>query len=841
MDSRLSGEDMEEAHERPRVRIPSHETERQKFGHNAWAQEKQKTTQPQSKQGISSNEASESPAELPQMIPTTPKTPKSADLATLNPPKQRPNIKPVTPLKLNKNRAATDPPLGSAVPPPLFAGRKAGIAELRHKFSKDGSNTVLNVGGIDVPPLPAPSDKVARVLGAQSTAKGKTGRAPPTSAPASTNAPEPYRTSTDEQHPSRHGSPQRQVKSTPVPGLPTSRFFNENPGSRPSGSASASSQKTYETAPKDYSKPGPRAEAMILGDGKLSPNKSGAYGRMANVEMQEHPARVSSMVGVVENVQQSMEGGEADPAYYPHGTRSQEYPHYDPQYNHPPLSAHALPESIYSPSVYRYDSGVSAGEWEALQQQYPLTLPPFSPRQPPLSHLQVQAQAQAQTQSQQHAQSRDVSTASSNTLPFLFRGYAEEITPTTATHPMYSSQHPQSFILPPPPPRPSRAQQPTTGSHAPEAAPPAAAPSAYGNFVPTPPHPHFRPSSSSTLTSTVIDEHLGAFAIELHHHIEMSSRRLLNALEARTDRLGDDVARGFESLGEAQRESVGEVGRRVEEEGRRSREEVLGEVGKGEERVVQVVERVGSGVGEVVRGLRALVERMGALEAWVKDVGCRCGEGSNNAGGEGGKGKEAEKEKEKDKSKPPFHKRAFSRTTNPPTSPTKTNTHPTATAAGAGAGATVPYPTDLNTTTTATGAPPSISTAHNPTRRNLLAADIVRHQTHLRTVPEPDLSLHPAFQTTQHQQSHQYTRSQPHSHSHSHSHSRSRDAQLGLSQAQGQGQGQGRGWSDEGVSRQGGGAGDGQGERGERGGIGDVVFQAPSWGEGGWYRQAYGS
>lgn len=334
----------------------------------------------------------------------------------------------------------------------------------------------------------------------------------------------------------------------------------------------------------------------------------------------------------------------------------------------------------------------------------------------------------------------------------------------------------------------------------------------------------------------------------------MSSRRLLNALEARTDRLGDDVARGFESLGAAQRESAGEVCRRVEEEGRRSRDEVLGEVG----RVVQVAERVGSGVEEVVGGLRALAERMGVLEAWVREAGCRCGEGrtsNNNAGGRAGKEKEAEKEKgqekekEKDKSKPPFHKRAFSRSTNPPASPTKINTHP-----AAAVGATVPYPTDLNTTTTttttATGAPPSIPTAQNPTRRNLLAADIVRHQALLRSVPEPDLSLHPAFQTTQHQQSHHPTRSQPHSHSHSHSHSRSRDAQLGPSQAQGrwmgQGQGQGRGWSDEGEwGRQGGrGGSDGEGERGERGereGVGDVVFQAPSWGEGGWYRQAYGS
>ena len=849
MASRPSGEDMEETHERPRVRIPSREAEREKFGHNAWAQEKHKSTQ--SKQGVTTNEDSEQPAELPQIPPTTPKTPKSADLPTLNPPKQRIHIKPVTPLKLNKNRAATDPPLGSAVPPPLFAGRKVGIAELRHKFSKEGSIAVQNPGGTDLPPLPPPSDKVARVLGAQATARGRLGKTLPTSAPASTNAPAPYRTSTEEQYPSRHGSPQRQVKSTPVPGLPTSRFFNENPGSRlPVSSTSASSQKTYETAPKDYSKPGPRVEAMILGDGRLSPSKSGAYGRMANVEMQEYPARVSSMVGIVGNVLQGMEGGEADPASYPHGFRPQDYPRSDLNYDYPLLSAHALPESTYSPSIYNHNSGVSAGEWEALQQQYPQTLPPFSPRQPPLSLFQSQTQAQAQAQahaqqqalSQQHPQSRDVSTASTTTLPFLFRGHAEEITPTTTTHPTYSTPPQQPFILPAPPPRPLRPPQqptPTTTPHrAPDNTTPHRAPAnnapPYSTFVPTPPHPHFRPSSTSTLTSTVIDEHLAAFAIELHHHLEMSTRRLLHEMEARSDRLGDEVARGLERLVVVQREGLGELGRRVEggvrEEGRRGREEVVREVREGEERVVRAV-------GEVLGGLGALGERVGVLEGLVGEGRCRCGEG----GGDAGRGalerevekeveKEKEQEKEKEKPKPPFHKRAFSRSTNPSTSPTKTHTSAAAT-----------------TTTTAAPAPASI-----PTTRHLLAADLARHQQqqHQRLVPEPDVALHPAFQThysphhQSHQhphQTHQHSRSQPQSHLHSRE--RSRDVGLGLGMGMGQeqwtGQGPGQAW------RQGGrgeGDGQGQGERGERGvGMGEVVFRAPSWGEGGWYRQAYGS
>ncbi|KAI9845964.1 MAG: hypothetical protein M1830_007478, partial [Pleopsidium flavum] len=177
------------------------------------------------------------------------------------------------------------PPRGSAAPKPLFAGRKVSIAELRHKFSKDSSSTNKKVGNMEQPPLPTTLDKAGRVLGAHPNKNN--GRTPPASAPASSNTPEPYRASTDNDYPSRHGSPQRQIRSTPVPGPPTLRFFNENPGSRPS----PASQRTYETASNEYNTPISGADAMILGDGKLSPTKNGAYGRMGNVEMQQHPAR----------------------------------------------------------------------------------------------------------------------------------------------------------------------------------------------------------------------------------------------------------------------------------------------------------------------------------------------------------------------------------------------------------------------------------------------------------------------------------------------------------------------------------------------------------------------
>ena len=94
--TRTSGEDMEKAHEPPRVRIPSYEAERQRLGHNAWAQEEKRLTT-ELKPSDPIDESSEQPAELPQITPTTPKTPKkSTDFATLNPPKQRVNIRPET-------------------------------------------------------------------------------------------------------------------------------------------------------------------------------------------------------------------------------------------------------------------------------------------------------------------------------------------------------------------------------------------------------------------------------------------------------------------------------------------------------------------------------------------------------------------------------------------------------------------------------------------------------------------------------------------------------------------------------------------------------------------------
>ncbi|MCJ1362554.1 hypothetical protein MMC16_001658 [Acarospora aff. strigata] len=874
---------MEDTYGRPRVRIPPYEGKLDEFGHNAWAQRNQPPASgstAQSTEGLKTGEATDESAETTQITPPTPNTPKSADSAALNLPKPRVQIQPATPLKSNAHRAITEPLRGSAVPKPLFAGRKVSIADLKHKFSKDSNPTNKGVGNTEIPPIPTvTTSKVVRALGSHPDGKKKVGKTPPSSAPASTNTPEPYRTSTDDTYPSRHGSPQRQVKSTPVPGPPTSRFFNENPQPRPS----PSSQKTYETAQKDYTAAVSAADAIILGDGKLSPSKNGAYGRLANVEMQDPPARIRSMVGIVENVQYEIESGEGELAY-PDEIESHELSRYMQQYDQSHLSANTLPPTLYSPSVYDNDSrGVSGGGWEALQHQYPTTLPPFSPHHPQQQH---HSHSYPESQPQQ---SRDVSTgtahsSNTNTLPFLFRGHPAEITPTSTTHSIYSDQNQlhNSFILPPPPPRP----RPTAAAAA------AAPPALYGNFVPTPPHPQFRPSSSSsqTLTSSLIDEHLHAFAMEIHHHIEMSSRRVLNALESRTDRLGDDVVRGFESLRDAQRESVGEICMRVGEEMVKGREEIEGVVRGGDERALREVRGVvRGGVEDVLGKLAGLVERVGVLEGRVGALvevglgGCRCGEGDGSGNGNGN-GRKVGKDKDKEKAKP-FHKRAFSSSANNPAQPQHPPPHPPQPQSQqiSTTAITPRHPNNTNPNTHTTHAhkrsntlnqpppppPPSTSSplvipqSQSPPKRTIFADN----NTVSRYQPDPELnwshSQRPAFhhnpQQQQHQHQHQHQHQQPSYSQHQHP---LPQYQYGQAQSQAEtqpnlqpqsqanlqwqwqadtGNGAENGFGIGIGNIDGNGNGNGRPRVMERQGKGEVVWQTPSWSDGSWYRQAYGS
>jgi len=323
--------------------------------------------------------------------------------------------------------------------------------------------------------------------------------------------------------------------------------------------------------------------------------------------------------------------------------------------------------------------------------------------------------------------------------------------------------------------------------------------------------------------------------MELHHHIETSSTRLLHTIETRTERLGDEVVRGFEGLGDAQREATREVCKRVEdgwkiakreivgvgEEGRKGREEIVGVVRNGEDRASDGVERLGKRLEEVLGRLGMVLERVEGLERKIGEGACRCGNDNGKSAGDGQAGRRLGKEKDSKGSLAPHRRAASSNTTSTTTG--KDNNNTTMTTGGAYQTdrhhASTSANTNRRSNTITTPSPSGYSTAPGTrtedvsTRRNLYT-DIGRHK-----APEPDLNQHPAFQHGAPSGGWGF----------------GGQAQMGFegygvaegqaqNQNQNQGQNQGRGgWQSGFVDER-----------------GPVVFQAPSWSNGSWYRQAYG-
>ncbi len=242
-------------------------------------------------------------------------------------------IQPATPLIYSKatpgNRAVTDP----VVSKNLFGANKVSIGELRRKFS--GAKIGPNLSTVDESTnarVRTPGPQAVELPTGPSMPDGthKEYLNPPSSAPPSTNAPDPFRSS---------GTPGRQHQSSPAP---TRRYVKEQT------SLEELPYEDDETSIPEIRSP----DGIIMGDGKLNPTRNGTYGTIGEVEYVEGKAahRVASYTGVIENASSPTESG------------SQKQPH-SANINPSPSAlrgqnlTHLLHPNVYSPSEY-------GGVWE---------------------------------------------------------------------------------------------------------------------------------------------------------------------------------------------------------------------------------------------------------------------------------------------------------------------------------------------------------------------------------------------------------------------------------------------------------------------------------------------
>jgi len=243
-------------------------------------------------------------------------------------------IQPATPLIYSKatpskERAVTDPVVSKT----LFGTNKVSIGELRRKFS--GAKIGPNLSTVDestnararTPRLQAVELPTGSSM-ADITHKQHIH--PPSSAPPSTNTPDPFRAS---------GAQGRQHQSSPAP---TRRYVKEHT------SQEALPYEDDETSIPEIRSP----DAIIMGDGKLNPTRTGTYGTIGEVEYVEGKAahRVASYSGVIENAsspaesefQRQPRSANINPS--PNTVRGQNL-------------THLLHPDVYSPSGY-------GGVWE---------------------------------------------------------------------------------------------------------------------------------------------------------------------------------------------------------------------------------------------------------------------------------------------------------------------------------------------------------------------------------------------------------------------------------------------------------------------------------------------
>ena len=207
----------------------------------------------------------------------------------------------------DKKRSVTEPVAKTS----QSVGAKVSLKNIRAKLT-GGESTKSGEGGTPKtqvtyePNEPMPSqktEKAARVLGVYPKPKDQFQSIPnpPASAPATT---ESYYKSGDSVHNGQDAKsgPRRNAASTPVPlySQPTARYLEEN---QPKGLAIVVEKTQKVPKMKPTINVNDKAEAIIFGDGMLSPTKVGNYGFRREVQTREVEAfaRVASHAVIVEN------------------------------------------------------------------------------------------------------------------------------------------------------------------------------------------------------------------------------------------------------------------------------------------------------------------------------------------------------------------------------------------------------------------------------------------------------------------------------------------------------------------------------------------------------------
>lgn len=614
----------------PRVKLPDVPIRKPvQPGPNSWKQDQQK----KAAEALGANNpgtmrlVADKPQVRDKINPTAPTfTP------VLAPPKPRAYIRPATPLSPSgrtprdiPTRAVTEP----MAPKSFFRNRKGSISGLRKKPHQQ-DEVIKEESRLEAPlpptPMPDPSSKAAELLGYRPA--NTDGKTLPASAPPTTSTPEPFRASNSGSGPS---TLQNRQQSTPIPETPSRRWLIENgystsPAAPPLPTSPALSQQTHASAlGGEHNQP--KIEGMIVGDGKLSPTKQGSYGRMANVEVVEGPGRVASVRGVVEDTEQDRgDGGSSEQRNLSGSSKySQQLSSVreHEQYTQPPHSATdtlvnpagahfsnqsdalmTLPSTVYSPNNY-------AGVWEnnprvvscilfsrlfrsATNIFEGYSLPHFSPPPPRFPH-------------NPEMQIRDQSINSMTSVPFVFRGSPDEITP----HHVYPGSHASvntvgtwvsdlrnsrnnSFAASPDP-RMSTAMPPPlfTGGN---------------NYVPPPSqHPDFQPSMAPPPPA------LAHLEMTLHHHIDSAFGSLMRTVNDKHERSMDEMNRKFEAMEE-----------KFERDLKHQVADKLVTVRKDIKTLTQTVDGVATTVNETKDSVKGVDDAMKKLDKTVEETHCKC-------------------------------------------------------------------------------------------------------------------------------------------------------------------------------------------------------------------------
>ncbi|KAL8759879.1 MAG: hypothetical protein Q9199_000444 [Rusavskia elegans] len=527
-------------------------------------------------------------------MPPTPEASPSPGEKPLTARKNRPYIQPATPLivpdQMNPNtktRAVTDP----VVPKPLLFTTKATTTnQLRKKYShtrSKGKSTKDEEDFLERPTSPplVVSQKASQILGVLPT-QNNNREVAPASAPASTNTPDPFRTSTESTG-GRNASPSRQVQSTPVL---TRRYLQEN--HLPASASTRTSQESKETTgASSYEKRQPLStEGLIVGNGSLNPTRVGTFGRTGEVGYvgQNEMHRVLSFTGVIEDADPS---GRIEDQIEPTSNRS----HRNGNSLRPQYSREILHPMVYPPHDY-------AGVWEndpnvvserlltkgkrlaiTLCQGY--TLPPFSPfyrRQDPPPLAEVDQHSFSQT---------------SGDVPILLQKYPGESSHGSGyTHSLRSqnswapSGNGNSFA------------QMSAPSSAAETTPRFPAHTRH-NSVPPPPlsYPGFQPSGP-------LPAGLVQMELNLHHHIESCFSSLMRLTTDNTDRTIDKMVRRTEEP----QETIEKGLKFLKGEMKDLRKEVSG-MRKELANVSQADDQMKDSIGSMGKKLNGLDERMGEI------------------------------------------------------------------------------------------------------------------------------------------------------------------------------------------------------------------------------------